>query len=528
MKTAIYTRKSTLKVGQKETIENQIKICKRKAKELGLVIVDVKTDSATGTDDNSRPEVKELIKDAINGNYQCVIMKGISRLYRKTSKGLELIERLDQSGIRVVTVEEHFDSFAPENRTGTGKLDLSRLTMYLMFAEMESKKLADRVKYTQIEKAYAGEWNQPSSVPYGYEYVPETKKLQIKDSQADIIRLIFKLYIEGMGMKSIAHYLNGNNQDKIQYPSPKSKRWNEYTIGFILKNEVYIGSVVYNKRSKKERPYKNPEAIGKTTEDIYIGNDFNDKDKWITVKNAHDPIIGEDTFSKAQEIMGVKAARKGIRNNVSLFAGVAKCGKCGHGMTFKRGKKNSDGKVVTRNNYYCMNYIRYGSQYCDSHHVRAEDLEETIFNKLDELRNNKEQFDQIFNDSIKHIDDGSVSDDKEMKRIEKEIEQVAKKMDKLLEKNMEGKINDNQFELFNKRYSDDLDRLTSRLEEIKLKSQNNIDKELLLKSFRNRLDEIADYRNKSLEEKRYTILKLIDFIIIEDGIIKHLQFNFSY
>ena len=53
-------------------------------------IVDIKTDSASGTDDNNRPEVKELLKGAINKEYDCVIMKGISRIYRKTSKGLEI------------------------------------------------------------------------------------------------------------------------------------------------------------------------------------------------------------------------------------------------------------------------------------------------------------------------------------------------------------------------------------------------------------------------------------------------------
>jgi site-specific DNA recombinase len=90
MKTAIYARKSTKKLGQKETIENQIKICKRYAQDNGLEIVDIKTDQGTATDDLHRPEVKELITDAVNGKYECVIMKGISRLYRDTEKGLRI------------------------------------------------------------------------------------------------------------------------------------------------------------------------------------------------------------------------------------------------------------------------------------------------------------------------------------------------------------------------------------------------------------------------------------------------------
>lgn len=178
MKTAIYCRKSTSKLGQKETIENQIKICKRYANEHGLEIVEIKKDTGTGTDSLNRPEVHELINDAVNGKFECVIMKGISRLYRDTEKGLALIKKLDRSGVRVITVEEMFDS--EEQRTSTGKLDLSRITMYLMFSEMESKKLADRVKYTQLEKAHAGEWNQASSIPFGYVYNHITKKIRYR------------------------------------------------------------------------------------------------------------------------------------------------------------------------------------------------------------------------------------------------------------------------------------------------------------------------------------------------------------
>lgn len=520
MKTAIYARKSTNKSGQKETIENQIKICKRYAANHGLEIVDVKMDSGSGTDDLSRPEVKELITDALAGKYDCVIMKGISRLYRDTEKGLGLIKKLDRSNIRVITVEEMFDS--QENRTGAGKLDTSKITMYLMFSEMESKKLGERIKHTQIEKAHAGEWNQVSSIPFGYEYDKSNKKLIVDHSKSPIIEMIFNLYLQGKGVKSIAQYLNGDNTEGKIYPSPRGKLWSEYTVTFMIKNQVYIGNIVYNKRSKKERPYKNPAANGKTSEDVYVGNDLNDEGKWIIVENAHEAIIKKGQFDKANEMLKIKAKRKGVRNNVSLFAGIAVCDKCKKGMTFKRGRKNSQGHVVTKDNYYCMNYIRYGKQYCTSHHVGADRLEETIICDLEELMNDEKKLNSVINRNQDRIPSNSKKFEDNIKAIEKEIKKIADLMDKLLQKNLEGSVNDTQYNLMNNQYSEKLETLTQELAENKLAVESYSDGESKAEIFKRNLYELVkNIRKQSHEEKRYTFLKLIDKIYVNgdtDGI----------
>lgn len=517
MKTVIYARKSTLKDGQKDTIENQIKICRRRAKELGLTIVDIKKDSASGTTDNNRDEVKELIKGAIDGKYECVIMKGISRFYRDVEHGLGLIKKLDRSNIRVITVEENFDSY--ERRTGNGQLDTSMITMYLMFAENESKKLGDRIKHTQIEKAYAGEWNQAGSPPFGYKYNHDTKKLDINYPSSDIIKLIFNLYLDGLGMKAIAHYLNGDNEESIAYASPKGKLWSQYTIGFMLKNQVYVGDVVFNKRSKKSRPYKNPEAIGKNDDDVYVGNDYNNVEEWIITKDAHEAIVSRETFQAVQSIMGVKAIRTGIKNNISLLAGIAKCGKCGIGMTFKRGNKNKLGQINTKNNYYCSNYIKYGKRYCDSHHVGSTDFEELIINRLKEHITNKISYNDVVHGVKKNRDDSDSSVGK-VKKIEKDIESLSRKIDVLLDKNIEGTISDNQFGVLNEKYIKELNLLTHQLAQLKIqdvdmKEKRNT-KDYLVKVY----EEMMSIEKYPKEKQRYLILDLINQIKVTDGKIE--------
>ncbi|MGE7608937.1 recombinase family protein [Peribacillus frigoritolerans] len=524
MKTAIYARKSTNKSGQKETIENQIKICKRYAADNGLEIVDVKTDSATGTDDLNRPEVKELIEDALAGKSDCVIMKGISRLYRDTEKGLGLIKKLDRSKIRVITVEEMFDS--QENRTGAGKLDTSKITMYLMFSEMESKKLGERIKHTQIEKAHAGEWNQVSSVPFGYGYNSTTKKLEIDYKKSSVVELIFKLYLEGKGTKIIAFYLNGDNPENKIFPSPKGKRWSEYTISFILKNQVYLGHLVYNKRSKTERPYKQPEIIGKTEEDVYVGNDVNDKEEWIIVENAHPGIIKKEIFKRAQEILNTKSKRKGIRNNVSLFASIAKCAICGSGMTFKRGRKNEKGHIVTKDNYYCMKYIRYGKQFCTSHHIGAKELEELVLDNLLIYLDD----DQIINDTVsrdKHKLKEEASFEKDISNIEHEISKITLVMDTLFRKYTEGLVDENQLHTMNKMYSDQLNNLTYTMEAIRRSKKLKNKSHILFEKYKEEIEQIKFLKFKQKEEKRYDILELIDELKV-NGDTKEIEIRYNF
>jgi site-specific DNA recombinase len=517
MNAAIYARKSTSKLGQKETIENQIKICRRKAEDLGLTIVDIKTDTGTGTDDNNRQEVKDLIKGAVEGKYDCVIMKGISRLYRDVEKGLGLVKKLDRSGIRVITVEEGFDS---HEQRKSGALDTSMLTIFLMFAENESKKLASRIKHTQIEKAHAGEWNQASSVPFGYSYNSSTKKLEVDYSKGEIIKLIYNLYLEGLGMKAIAHYLNGDNNEKVSYPSPRGKLWSQYTIGFMLKNQVYVGDIIYNKRSKNSRPYKNPESLGKTEDDVFTGNDYNKKEDWIITSNSHEPIIERVIYDNVQKMIETKGIRTGVKNNISLLAGLAKCGKCGSGMTFKRGNKDSNGNIRTKSNYYCTNYIKYGKLYCTSHHVGADDFEELVHSFLQkQLDSRMNTIDVISNLKTKK-DINIVSLDNNLKKTERDIEQLSRKMNTLLEKNIDGSVSDSQYKILNKKFSSELNLLISQLEKLKISQEQMMDNETNSNYLLKKYEEIRNVKSYTKEKQRYILLDLISKITVNDSKIE--------
>lgn len=519
----IYARKSTEKFGQKETLENQIKICRRKAKDFGIEVVDIKTDTATGTDDNNRPEVKELIADAIKGKYNVVIMKGISRLYRDVEHGLALVKKLNRHDIRVITVEEGFDSF--EKRGENGQIDTSRITMYLMFAEMESKKLADRIKHTQIEKAYAGEWNQVSSTPMGYNYNKTTKKLEIDNSKSHIIQKIFKLYLDGEGMRQICLHLNGENEEGIIYSPPRAKRWTVSTISSMLKNPVFAGDVVYNRKSAKLRPYINPKFNGKTEDDLTRKSVINAKNRWIVVPNAHEPIIERDLFDKVQSMIELKGNTKGVKKTTSLLASLIKCGKCGQSFALKRGTRYKDLSRISRSSYYCIDYLHFGTKYCTNHHIYTDELEDFVMTDLQneiDLRLNIK--DATSNLKAKK-ENSNNSAEKKIKRLEKDIEVVSRNMKKLFEKNMSGAIGDNQFEIMNKAYTEELDQFVNQLEKLKVAHDDTLSNESANDYLKKKYDEVKDIKNLPREKQRYLLLDLVKQISFNDGEIE-IQYKF--
>lgn len=466
LKACIYARKSTNKINQNNTIENQKKICERYAELNQLEIVDVKVDISTGRDDINRPEIKNLIQDGVNGKYQCVIMKGISRLYRDTEKGLALIKKLHMNGIRVITVEEGFDS--TQNLYRNGALDTSKITIYLMFAEMESSKIAERVKLTQIEKAKRGMWNNPTSVPYGYEYDPNTKKLVVEHESAEVIRSIFQMYENGFSVAKIAERLEKENKKP-----PKSIAWREDSLRYILRNQVYKGIVSYRvlRSPQKQNSFKETEIV--------------------IVENAHESIIDKEKFDSLQLILDSKAINKGNKNKRSKLNGLVKCSSCGSSMTYRKYLYTSEYY------YYCSGYIKHGKSYCSSHKVKGDVLENEVLFQTEQYLNTFKEIEQI---KLKYI------------LIKNKINNLESQFDCLLNALIQNKITDDYFNEINQDLAEELDLLINKKQLLGTK----IIKYRYMNNLMNKHGSIVDvmYKDKNVLEQVINNIKVSEAEII--------------
>ena len=124
------------------------------------------------------------------------------------------------------------------------------------------------------------------------------EKLEVDDYSAEIVRQIFQMYSNGHGSIDIMNYLNKkeilnpSSYHRTKYKKKQSSKWNQITILAMLKNQVYIGNTVQNKRRKVS--YKSKKVIDTP------------KDNWIVVENTHEPIIDKQTFEKVQLMIEAK------------------------------------------------------------------------------------------------------------------------------------------------------------------------------------------------------------------------------
>ena len=188
--------------------------------------------------------------------------------------------------------------------------------------DMYAKDISKKIRSVYREKQRQGEYI--CSIPaYGYKKDKNKKnKLVIDNKVTNVVKKIFEMYANGLGSKLIAKYLNDNH-----YLSPKGYRktgivkddnieeykWNPTTLCDMLKNEVYIGNTVQNKKSVISYKVKKVRKV--------------DKQNQIRVENTHEAIIDKNIFDKVQ-LFHKNRAQNTARKYDYLFRGLLYCKHC--------------------------------------------------------------------------------------------------------------------------------------------------------------------------------------------------------
>lgn len=266
------------------------------------VFVDMYADEGiSGTAVEKRDEFLRLMRDCRKGKIDRILTKSISRFARNTKDCLEAVRELKSLGVSVYFEKENID---------TAEIDTELfLTLYSSFAQEESMSISKNVRMGFRKRMQDGSY-VPSSVPFGY--VRENGQFRIDEKKADIVRNIYKDFLNGDGAKTIAKRYDVNIS----------------LVKYALTNEKYIGdSVFYKWYTTDTLPYKCKENKG-------------EREKYC-VANTHTAIISKEDFEKAQKLIKQKGkSHKGKQNVKHIFSGVIYCGECG---TLYRPKKRSDG-----------------------------------------------------------------------------------------------------------------------------------------------------------------------------------------
>lgn len=303
----------------------------------------------SGTSRKRRPEFNRMVEDALNGKIDLIITKSISRFARNTLDALMIVRQLKEVGCEVW--------FEKENLYSCDSKGEFMLTLLSSIAQEESRSISENVKWGVRKRFADGKYSMPYATFLGYRRGRDGKP-EIVEEEAKIIRLIYRLYLEGNTDSGIAKYLTNNG-----VPTPGGKiKWQPKVVESILTNEKYYGAALLQKRfiedylTKKAR--KNIGELPK-----------------FFIENDHEPIICEEIFMEVQKR---KASESFINPLLRAFSNKLICSEC---------KSKYGSKAVGAYKDPKPGYARYtawccGRRYLTPHKRRMPTISEKVMKHL--------------------------------------------------------------------------------------------------------------------------------------------------
>lgn len=352
-------------------------------------IVDIYADEGiTGTSVDKRREMQRLIRDCKKGLIDRVITKSVSRFARNTGELLEIIRLFKELGVSVYFEKEGIDS---DNLNSE-----MILTFPGMAAQQESISISENLRWSYKKRMEAGTFNC-CTPPYGYDM--KDKKLVINEAEAKVIRKIFEMYLNGLGIIAIANILN---EEKI----PRNynyKKWNMSTVRYILKNEKYIGDALLQKTYM-------------TNSLPYIKQRNKGEKPMYYVENSNPAIIDRETFEKVKRIMSERENSISANRGKHILNGLIICPDCGRG--FRR-------ECIREKYYWACSGKESGVYNCSNRRVREEEIFESFGIMLDKLKYNRQELIGTVMRQIEKIKDAINGNNDKISDIDKSIADLA-------------------------------------------------------------------------------------------------------
>ncbi|NLP50260.1 recombinase family protein [Bacillus sp. RO1] len=505
---AAYVRVSTLHDAQKDSPENQRMLCSEKAFAENLDLAFFYEDRSSGTSIMGREDMQNLIEDAKKGYFKTIIFASLSRFARNTADALNVKELLvDALGIRLIAIDENYDSSVDK--------DNMKFTLFSMMNEKYAQDVSLRSRSGIRMSAKKGNFTG-SRAPFGYKkvVVNQTKTLEIVEKDAEIVRMIYDLYVnEDMGEKQITNYLNARG-----IPSPTNKLWGITTLQRILQNEAYIGCNVYNKYTVEKR-YDDLNNMQDRKKRLVQKA----KEEWLRNEEKNwEAILEDEVFHKAQKIRQsrYKGSRGGVRIvQVNPLADIIKCAHCGSNLvSMKAGKTGKNGQVYRY--LICSKRRRQGEVACENGlWLPLEDYKTQL------IQNVKEQF-------SKHISTINIEEkiERELKKqkkptpsshitiekLEKEITKNRRYLFELRKDLKNEEIDKEQYNFEKEEMEKEITKLQKQMKQLQPVGDIIESNEEIKRAILEAIDELKELDHKDIKELNTTLKKLIHRIEVNN------------
>ena len=457
---------------QESSYEAQVEYYTRKIQEtdnwkmVGIYADDGK--SATNT--KKRDDFNAMIKDALDGKIDMILTKSVSRFARNTVDSLLTIRKLKEKNGAVVFEKEGVNTL-----DGTGEI---LITILSSLAQEESRNISENTRWGVVRRFENGKMIVNHNKFMGYTK-NENGDLVIVQEEAEIVRLIFRLYLEGYSAKKISQYLEENG---IKTATGQDK-WYDSVIFKMLRNEKYMGDALLQKTYTVDFMTKK-KVINKGIVPQYY------------VEDDHEPIIPKELFYRVQEELARRASmnksavtRK--KNQKSKFSseyaltGLLLCGDCGQEYRRVTWSRNGKKKIVWR----CSNRLTNGTKNCK----KSESLEEGALNRavmeaINRITRGDGDFVGAFRQNVIRVI-GSYSGEQEPDEYDEKIKEKEAEMVALITEN--ARVGS---------YTDEFDERYRRIaEEITILKEEQIEtrrKKKLADSYEQRLKDMDSFLEK--------------------------------
>ena len=315
-----------------------------------------------------REDYQRMRKGLLNHTYDILVVKDFSRFSRRNSRGLVELEDLRDAGVRIISIGDGID-FPNDD-------DWLKIQFQFLINEMPVTDASKKVKAVVQRRQKDGKWI--TAAPYGYR-INARQEFEIVPTEAEVVRKIFALYIDGWGYKRIANYLTDegiptprmSERERKEAEGKEYKRavkpeWAIVSVQGILENDFYIGTL---RQSKYTRKKINGKDVKK------------DVDEQIVLENHHQAIISYRDFRIVEELRKTrsKSDYRGVKKYENTYTGFLVCGDCGSPMF-------SMSRPDLRDAYRCGTYHRRGLKGCTSHYIRVDTLDALLKDYLRKVR----------------------------------------------------------------------------------------------------------------------------------------------
>ncbi len=381
MKAVIYARVSSEKQADKDLpIQGQVKQLRRYAKKHDFEIIDIFIDKAKSARTANRPAFQDMISLARQKNsvFEAILVWKLNRFARNREDSIIYKSLLKKKNIQVISINEPIDN-SPSGKMLEGMLEV--------VDEFYSNNLASDTIRGMKENASRGFCNG-GHIPFGYSSKKinvdgnEKTILEINSEEASIVKKAFDLCLNGEGAKDIAKIINESY--------PYKKVWSRNTVLYLLHNETYTGTLIWNRNSDEEI---------------------------VRVKNCHPAIVSYEEFNRVQELILKRRPNITHPKTVSsknILNGLIYCSTC------KKLFTSYSAKSGEFHYYICQSKFKSGTSICKQKTLSIEKFDNFILNVIKEKIFTAENIEYL----IKILNEDIYISKKENKQKLKNIEKV--------------------------------------------------------------------------------------------------------